>query len=68
MNKYTIRKEIEVMKKLLFILGIIFAILTFIGAGYVIANKGTVNAGYAVIPMVWALVCMNGYRWYKNKK
>lgn len=56
------------MKKLLFILGIIFAILTFIGAGYVIANKGTVNAGYAVIPMVLALICMNGYRWYKNKK
>ena len=56
------------MKKLLFILGIIFAILTFIGAGYVIANKGTVNAGYAVIPCVWSLIFMNGYRWYKNKK
>lgn len=56
------------MKKLLLILTIIFTILTFIGAGNVIANKGTINAGYAVIPMVWALVCASGYRWYKNKK
>ncbi len=55
-------------KKILFALTILFIILTFIGAGYVIASKGTVNAGYAVIPAVWTVICMSGYRWYKKKK
>lgn len=56
------------MKKILFALTILFIILTFIGAGYVITSKGTVNAGYAVIPAVWTVICMSGYRWYKKKK
>ena len=37
-------------KKIFKILSFIFCILTFIGAGYVLINKGEVNAGYAVIP------------------
>ena len=49
------------MKKALFALTAIFIVLTFIGAGYVIASKGTVNAGYAVIPAIWAVICMNSY-------
>lgn len=56
------------MKKILLALTVIFIVLTFIGAGYVIASKGTVNAGYAAIPGIWAVICMNGYRWYKKKK
>ncbi len=35
--QYTIRKENKIMKKRLFILSIIFTILTFIGASYVLA-------------------------------
>ncbi len=56
------------MKRILFVLTVIFIVLTFIGAGYVIASKETVNAGYAAIPGIWAVICMNGYRWYKKKK
>lgn len=56
------------MKKLLFILSTIFAILTFVGAGFVLASKGNLNAGYAVIPCVWTLVCSNGLIIRKNKE
>lgn len=31
----------------------IFMIITFIGAGYVLINKGQINAGYAVIPSLF---------------
>lgn len=53
------------MKKrdlLFLVLSIIFSILTFIGAGYVLINHGTVNAGYACIPLVFALVFIGLYR------
>lgn len=33
-----------------------FVILTFIGAGYVLYNKGQVNAGFAVVPSVFCAV------------
>lgn len=56
------------MKKLLLILSIAFVILTFAGAIYILINKGTVNAGYAVVPMVLALSCSNGYKSLKNKE
>lgn len=36
-------------EKIFRILTFIFMIITFIGAGYVLFNKGQVNAGYAVI-------------------
>ena len=54
------------MKKILFILTIVFAILTFVGAIYVIKSKGTVNAGYAVVPSLISIVCGNGYRRLKK--
>lgn len=54
------------MKKMLLILAIIFIVFTFAGTGYVIYNHGTVNAGYAVIPMVLALACLAGYRTLKR--
>lgn len=53
------------MKKVALILGIIFLILTFIGGGYVLMNHGEVNAGYAVIPSFFTIICF-GY--YQRKK
>ena len=50
------------MKITALIFGIIFLILTFIGGGYVIINNGQANAGYAVIPGLWAAVCFGIYR------
>ncbi len=42
--------------KAYFILLVIFTIFTFAGAIYVISNNGEPNAGYACIPMLFALV------------
>lgn len=53
------------MKKLTLALSIIFIILTFLGAGYVLVNHGEVNAGYACVPMVLALAFISFYRKYK---
>ena len=55
------------MKKLLLILSTVFFILTFMGAIYVLINKGTVNAGYAVVPMIIAVACSSAYKTSKNK-
>lgn len=44
------------MKKFASILAIIFIILTFAGAIYILINDGDVNAGYAVVPLLFALV------------
>lgn len=56
------------MKKLLLILSIVFVILTFAGAIYVLINKGTANAGYAVVPMVMALAYSSSYKTFKSKE
>lgn len=56
------------MKKLFFILSILFIILTFAGAIYVLMNHGTVNAGYAVIPMILAIACSNLFKIYNDKE
>ena len=56
------------MKKLLLVLSIVFIILTFVDAIFVLTSNGTANAGYAIIPMVIALACVAGYRTYKNKE
>lgn len=58
----------DIMKKVAFILGIVFIILTFIGAGYVLYNGGKVNAGYAVVPMIFALACLAYYRKKRNEE
>ena len=55
------------MKRFLFVLSLIFTVLTFVGAGYVLYTDGQTNAGYAVIPLVIALACIAGYRTFKNK-
>ena len=43
-------------EKIFRILTFIFMILTFIGAVYVLFNKGQVNAGYAVIPSLFCAI------------
>lgn len=48
------KKEL-VKEKIFLILSIIFIVLTFIGAFMVITHKLN-NAGYAVIPMLFALI------------
>lgn len=46
----------EKIKRIIYlILFIIFTILTFIGATFVLVNNGQVNAGYAIIPMLLGL-------------
>lgn len=54
--------EEDGMQKLVLVLSIVFIILTFAGAGYVLLNRGNGNAGYAAIPMVCALVSISFYR------
>lgn len=63
--KVVLIKNIGAMKKAALILGIIFLFLTFTGGGYVLVNHGQVNAGYAIIPGIWAIICF-GY--YQSKK
>ena len=41
--------------KIYCILLVIFTVLTFAGAVYVIKNNGEPNAGYACVPMAFAL-------------
>lgn len=50
------------MKKITLILGIVFLVFTFFGGGYVLMNHGQVNAGYAVVPSVLAIICFGYYR------
>ena len=62
--------ECDVMKKekIFRILTFIFMILTFIGAGYVLSNKGQVNAGYAIIPSLFCAICSQLAVYEKFKK
>lgn len=50
------------MKKVALALSILFIILTFFGAGYVFYYGKNANAGYAVIPMIFALASISFYR------
>ena len=65
--------NLKVMKmkkeKIFRILTFIFMILTFIGVGYVLLNKGQVNAGYAVIPSLFCAIFsqLAVYEKFKNK-
>ncbi len=53
------------MSKSAWIMGVLFLILTFVGGGYVIINRGQVNAGYAVIPGLFTIIC---FEYYRKKK
>ena len=52
----------EEMKELAFLTSVVFAALTFLGAGYVLLHHGSVNAGYAVVPMALAVASIAFYR------
>lgn len=54
------------MKKSMLALSIFFIILTFVGIAYVLSTKGRANAGYAIIPMLLALISIAVYRNHKN--
>jgi len=54
-------------EKVFRVLGIVFAILTFIGAGIVLFNKGEVNPGIAVIPSLFSVIFTNLSAAEKNK-
>ena len=64
MNQSGMERE-GAMKKAALVLSILLIILTFIGAGYVLYNKGQVNAGYANIPLLFAL---SSIAFYRNRK
>lgn len=53
-----------IINKLVWVMGIIFLILTFVGSGYVLMHQGEVNAGYAVIPSLFAIICLG----YANRR
>ena len=61
------KKKVSV-KTFALIMSIIFMILTFVGAGYVLLNHGRVNAGYAVIPMCFCFVFVGVYSGQKKKQ
>lgn len=50
------------MKKAALIFGILFLIWTFLGGAYVLLHHGQVNAGIAVIPGLWCVICFGFYR------
>lgn len=52
-------------KNILLALAVIFIILTFLGVLYVLLNHGTHSAGYAVVPMIFALTF---WEWYRKIK
>ena len=54
------------MKNLFMVLTFLFVLLTFAGGGYVIAAGA--NAGYAIIPMVFALICLQACKAAKKKE
>lgn len=49
------------MRKVVLVLTIVFVILTFAGGFYVLQSGGTESAGYAIIPMIFALACLGFY-------
>ena len=60
--KVILIEKIGRIQKIALILGIVFLTLTFTGGCYVLDNQGQVNAGYAVVPGIWAIICFGYYR------
>lgn len=55
------------MKKLLLILAMAFAVAGFAGAGYVLYTGGQASPGYGLIPLLFSLICQQGYICLKRK-
>ena len=54
-------------KKILLILSNIFLVLTLCGVVFVLFSE-TASAGFAVIPMLFYMICSGAYRTYVNKE
>jgi hypothetical protein len=52
---------------LFFLIGTLFAMITLAGTTYVLLSGGTKSAGYAVIPMIFAIVFLQLWRKSKNQ-
>ncbi|WP_010169106.1 hypothetical protein [Candidatus Epulonipiscium viviparus] len=50
------------MKIALLVLSILFAILTFIGVGYILLNDGRISIAYAGIPFILEICCIAAYK------
>ena len=55
-------KKEKLKMKIYLILYIIFLVLTFVSAGYVIYNKGETNPGLAIVSMLFGLIFAGLYR------
>lgn len=55
-TKMNMEENVMKKEKVYRILTFVFMILTFVGAGYVLSNKGQVNAGFAVIPSLFCAI------------
>ena len=60
-------KKEKLKMKIYLILYIIFLVLTFVSAGYVIYNKGETNPGLAIVSMLFGLIFAGLYRDVKKK-
>lgn len=50
------------VQKVSLVMFFVFALLTFIGITYILVNQGRVNAGFAVVPMLFGVITMTIYR------
>ena len=67
--RFNMKLEKDKLKKRIYlILYIIFLIITFMSAGYVIYTKGQTNPGLAIVSMLFGLIFAGLYRDAKKKK
>ena len=55
------------MKKQLLACTVFFGLLGILGACYVLSTGGHASPGYALIPMLICLICLQGYILRKKK-
>lgn len=55
-------------EKKLFIASMLFAVLSIVLAWAVMSSQGKIHVAFAIIPMVLAVVCSQGYMWLKGKR
>lgn len=55
------------MRRLFFILGLLFTCVGIGWAGYVLYTGGTASPGGALIAVVWSLVCFQASRFTQKK-
>lgn len=60
------KKEARSMRQTFLIMAVLFGLLTFAGAGYVLSHMGRVSPGCALIPMIFTLIFAQAYRSVKK--